>query len=156
MTQYDLNSAEFIANPYPVYDQLRTNDPVYWSEEHSYWFLTRYADIVSLIQNNHLSSNRIGAHANRLPEQVRERFSAFFSAVSSWLLMIDPPDHARPPCPAEKLFQGPIADALTHVGQIAMLRRFAGDPMRGENYFVAEITIGRVSTDQAEPRFEFE
>jgi len=27
--------------------------------------------------------------------------------------------------PAEKLFQGPIADALTHVGQIAMLRRMA-------------------------------
>lgn len=95
MTQYDLNSAEFIANPYPVYDQLRTNDPIYWSEENSYWILTRYADIASLIQNNHLSSNRIGAHASRMPEQVRERFSAFFSAVSSWMLMIDPPDHMR-------------------------------------------------------------
>ena len=59
-------------------------------------------------------------------------------------------------CPAQKLFQGPIADALTHVGQIAMLRRLAGDPMRGENYFVAEITVGRVGTDQPEPRFEFE
>jgi hypothetical protein len=59
-------------------------------------------------------------------------------------------------CPAQKLFQGPIADALTHVGQIAMLRRIAGDPMRGENYFIAEITVGRVGTDQAEPKFEFE
>src|SRR5664279_450201 len=51
--------------------------------------------------------------------------------------------------PAEKLFQGPIADALTHVGQIAMLRRMAGVPMKGENYFVAEITFGRVGADQA-------
>jgi hypothetical protein len=59
-------------------------------------------------------------------------------------------------CPPQKLFQGPIADALTHVGQIAMLRRLAGEPMRGENYFVAEITVGRVGTDQPEPRFEFE
>lgn len=59
-------------------------------------------------------------------------------------------------CPAQKLFQGPIADALTHVGQIAMLRRLAGDPMRGENYFVAEITVGTVGADQPEPRFEFE
>jgi len=58
-------------------------------------------------------------------------------------------------CPAQKLFQGPIADALTHVGQIAMLRGLAGEPMRGENYFVAEITVGRVGTEQAEPRFEF-
>jgi hypothetical protein len=56
----------------------------------------------------------------------------------------------------EKLFQGPIADALTHVGQIAMLRRIAGWPVRGENYFVADITAGRVGREQPEPRREFE
>jgi hypothetical protein len=55
----------------------------------------------------------------------------------------------------EKLFQGPIADALTHIGQIAMLRRMAGVPMKGENYFAAEITVGRVGADQAPPRKEF-
>jgi len=44
--------------------------------------------------------------------------------------------------PAEKLFQGPIADALTHIGQIAMLRRLAGTPVKGENYFRAEIAAG--------------
>jgi hypothetical protein len=58
-------------------------------------------------------------------------------------------------CPAEKLFQGPIADALTHVGQIAMLRNLAGCKMKGENYFKAEITSGRVGVDQAAPRLEF-
>ncbi|MGA2980128.1 MAG: hypothetical protein ABSD76_11105 [Terriglobales bacterium] len=58
--------------------------------------------------------------------------------------------------PMEKLFQGPIADALTHVGQIAMLRRMAGVPMKGENYFVAEIAAGRVGADQAAPRKEFD
>jgi hypothetical protein len=56
----------------------------------------------------------------------------------------------------EKLFQGPIADALTHVGQIAMLRRMAGAPMRGENYFVADIAVGRVGPEQARPRRELE
>ena len=56
---------------------------------------------------------------------------------------------------AEKLFQGPIADALTHVGQIAMLRRMAGAPMKGESYFVAEITTGRIGPDQAAPKKEF-
>ncbi len=58
--------------------------------------------------------------------------------------------------PLEKLFQGPVADALTHVGQIAMLRRMAGCPMKGENYFVADITAGRVGRDQAPPRREFD
>ncbi len=56
----------------------------------------------------------------------------------------------------EKLFQGPIADALTHVGQIATLRRLAGSPVRGENYAVAEITAGRVGTDQSTHRREFD
>ncbi len=57
---------------------------------------------------------------------------------------------------AEKLFQGPVADALTHVGQIALLRRMAGAPVRGENYAVADIAVGRVGPDQAPPRREFD
>jgi hypothetical protein len=58
--------------------------------------------------------------------------------------------------PAEGLFQGPVADALTHVGQIALLRRAAGAPVRGENYFMAEIVAGRVGDEQAAPRREFD
>jgi hypothetical protein len=56
---------------------------------------------------------------------------------------------------AEKMFQGPIADALTHIGQIAILRRIAGVPIKGENLVAAEITEGRVGEDQAPPRYEF-
>jgi hypothetical protein len=59
-------------------------------------------------------------------------------------------------CPAESLFQGPVADALAHIGQIAMLRRMAGGPVKGENYFKAEIQTGRVGTEQAAPRVEFD
>jgi hypothetical protein len=59
-------------------------------------------------------------------------------------------------CPPGQLFQGPIADALTHVGQLAMLRRMAGGPIRGENYFKADIVTGRVGPDQAAPRREFD
>jgi len=56
---------------------------------------------------------------------------------------------------AESLFQGPVADALTHVGQIAYLRRVAGGPVKGENYFKAEIVSGRVGPEQAAPKREF-
>lgn len=58
--------------------------------------------------------------------------------------------------PSEKLFQGPVADALTHIGQIAMLRRIAGAPIRGENYFKAEIKIGVLEPSQGDPRVEFD
>jgi len=54
-----------------------------------------------------------------------------------------------------QLFQGPVADALTHVGQIAMLRRMAGAGIGGENYFVADIEVGRVGAEQAPPKRTF-
>lgn len=57
--------------------------------------------------------------------------------------------------PVEQLFQGPVADALTHIGQLAMLRRLAGSAIKGENYFKAEIQAGQVGADQPPPRREF-
>jgi hypothetical protein len=56
----------------------------------------------------------------------------------------------------ERLFQGPIADALTHVGQIAMLRRMAREPIKGENYSRAKIEAGRVGAEQEAPKREFD
>jgi hypothetical protein len=83
-------------------------------------------------------------------EKECERFFASLKQFDEYLAS-DRPLEAS----AEKLFQGPIADALTHIGQIAMLRRMAGVPLKGENYFVAEITAGRVGADQSPPRKEF-
>lgn len=59
-------------------------------------------------------------------------------------------------CSVEQLFQGPIADALTHVGQLAILRRMAGTPVRGENYFRADIVAGRIGPAQSTTRVEFD
>lgn len=50
-----------------------------------------------------------------------------------------------------RLLQGPIADALTHVGQLMMLRRMSGSPVYGENYLVADIVTGRVGPEQSAP-----
>jgi len=57
---------------------------------------------------------------------------------------------------AELLIQGPLADALTHVGQVAMLRSAAGAPVRPESYARAQIVAGRVGLDQAPPGREFD
>ena len=56
----------------------------------------------------------------------------------------------------EKLIQGPLADALTHVGQLAMLRGMVGAPVRPESFTGAEIVAGRISVDQAPPGREFD
>lgn len=79
-----------------------------------------------------------------------DRFFAALEAFDTFLAS-DVPLEA----PVEGLFQGPIADALAHVGQIAMLRRLAGDPIRGENYFVAKISAGRTGRDQMAAVREF-
>lgn len=51
----------------------------------------------------------------------------------------------------QRALQGPLADAMTHVGQLAMLRRLAGSPVRGENFFLADVRVGRVGADQPAP-----
>jgi hypothetical protein len=83
-----------------------------------------------------------------------EEVDRFFAAVKKFddCLASSEPLHA----PAEGLFQGPVADALNHIGQIAMLRRLAGCPIKGENYFKADIAAGRVGLDQSSPHREFE
>lgn len=53
--------------------------------------------------------------------------------------------------PVDRLFQGPIADALTHVGQMAMMRRLYGVPTVGENFYVADVAVGRLGPEQGEP-----
>jgi hypothetical protein len=83
-------------------------------------------------------------------EKECERFFAAVKKLDDYLASEKPLQVS-----AEKLFQSALADALTHIGQIAMLRRMAGVPIKGENYYVADITVGRVGADQAAPRKEF-
>jgi hypothetical protein len=82
--------------------------------------------------------------------QEVHRFFAALEALDDYLAS-DSPLHTS----AEKLFQAPIADALTHIGQIALLRRLASAPVRAENYYVAKIEVGTVGADQPAPVYEF-
>ena len=84
-------------------------------------------------------------------EREVERFFAGLAAFDRRLASGQPLGFS-----AEKLFQGPVADALTHTGQIGMLRRMAGAPVRGENYFRAKIEMGSVGAQQEAPVVEFD
>ncbi len=88
-------------------------------------------------------------------EQEKARFFAALAALDGAL---DEKQAAVAPAAfsAEKLFQGPIADAFTHVGQLSMLRRLAGAPVRGENFVRADIVAGRVGAEQSPPALEFD
>ena len=79
------------------------------------------------------------------PLPWKEEVTRFFKAVQAFdsYLASDAPLA----CPVEKLVQGPIGDALTHVGQIVMLRRMSGNPIRSAAYFTAEIVAGEVNEE---------
>lgn len=78
------------------------------------------------------------------------RFHRSLAALDDYLAS-DAPVRAE----ITRLLQGPIDDALTHIGQLMMLRRMAGSPVYGENYFVADIVTGRLGPDQAPPKRPF-
>jgi hypothetical protein len=91
---------------------------------------------------------------NSKPQSWDEDVTRFHSALSKFdeVLASD----VKLPVYVESLFQGPIADALTHIGQISILRRIAGGPVRAENYVIAEVVAGRVGAEQAAPKYEFD
>lgn len=91
---------------------------------------------------------------NSVPLSWDDEIARFFEALHKLDQRL-----ASAPIPektADGLFQAPIADALTHLGQISMLRRIAGSPVRGENYLRATIAAGNVGPNQAPPGLEFD
>lgn len=90
-----------------------------------------------------------------VPQAWGDEITRFFSALTTFDAYL-----ARPAIleagAVERLMQGPVADALTHTGQLALLRRVAGYPVRGESYARADIVPGRTGLEQAAPRWEFD
>ena len=84
-------------------------------------------------------------------DEAHARFFAGLAALDAALAEAAPDDAAQ-----EAIFQGPIADALTHVGQLALLRGMAGIPVRPESYARAAIRTGVVGLSQAAERVEFD
>jgi hypothetical protein len=84
-------------------------------------------------------------HLTSSPLRWEDETTRFFSALKEFDSYLA--SDTRLACPVEKLIQGPIGDALTHVGQIVLLRRMAGKPVRVEGYFTAEIVAGEVNED---------
>jgi hypothetical protein len=76
-----------------------------------------------------------------------ERFHAVVAELAQHLAAGAPLAELTP----EQLLQGPFADAMTHAGQIAMLRRLAGSPVASENFVFADVSAARLGSDQPLP-----
>jgi hypothetical protein len=77
-------------------------------------------------------------------EDEIERFHAVVAGLAQDLAAGTPLNELTP----EQLLQGPFADAMTHAGQIALMRRLAGSPVGSENFIFADVNAERLGTDQ--------
>ena len=94
------------------------------------------------------------AWKDETPLPWEEEVLRFYAALRRFDDRLADPTELKAPAPG--LFQVPIADALTHLGQIALLRRLAQSSVKGENYYKAEIAAGRIEPGtQSAPRREF-
>jgi len=94
------------------------------------------------------------AWQNSAPLAWDAEVARFFAALKAFDEYLASGDAVQ--ASAERLFQGPVADALAHTGQLTILRRMAGAPIRAENYSRADIVAGRVGAEQTAPKREFD
>lgn len=86
----------YLANPYPLYRQLREADPVFWDEEQGgCWVLTRHADIVAGLRDQRFSAQRMDIGTDWVPAELKERLISPITALTRQILFLDPPDHTR-------------------------------------------------------------
>jgi hypothetical protein len=136
-----------VANAPEGFDQFRINDTSRTPGE----ILAHIGDLLDWALS--IAKGQQTWH-NSAPLPWNDEIARFHIALETFDSYLASPEPLH--APEEKLFQGPVADALTHVGQIAMLRRMAGGPIKGENYFRAEIEAGRVGAEQSARRTEFD
>lgn len=111
---------EIRANPYPLYQQIRSTDPVHWDEPMGFWALTRYADIVTALRNSRFSKAQgIKTALNRLPETEQEMAKPVYHLFSKQMLYADPPYHTHLRGLVNKAFTPRMVERMRpHIQQI--------------------------------------
>lgn len=94
-TAIDFSDPLIQANPYPVYERLRAETPVVWNETTNSWLVSRYDDIVAILNDPRISSARVDATFRVLPEDVQRELEPLRHVLSQRMLLTDPPTHTR-------------------------------------------------------------
>jgi len=92
---YDLFAPEALANSYPLFKRMRSEDPVHYCESGGYWILTRYRDVEAALHDERLSSNRTAWYINKLGSLDVKEIQNFLALTSNMMVDTDPPEHTR-------------------------------------------------------------
>ena len=109
-----LVSPEIYSDPYPIYHQLREQDPVHWSDVWGCWVLTRYVDVVTVLRDNRRFTNvgRIAAFLDQLPESVRAQIRPLYANFTTGMPNTDPPEHTRVRGLVNKAFTARVVEGM--------------------------------------------
>lgn len=105
-------STEYIANPYPLYHQLRTQDPVLWDEGMGGWVLTGYAEVVAALRDPRFSAAGFMENTSWIPEEMLATLGPPVRVLTRQMLFLDPPDHTRLRGLVAKAFTPRMVDAM--------------------------------------------
>src|SRR5579859_3858707 len=116
LSLYHLLDPEVLANPYPLYDRLRTEDPVHWDPFLHAWVVTRYADVITVFQ-------KFSANRTPTPEQLTSlglsALTPLAQVMVRQMLFLDPPEHGRVRGLAAKAFTPRRVEILrSHIYEI--------------------------------------
>jgi len=114
ITRFDVDDPSFIANPYPVLNELREATPIFWNERSGQWTLTRFADVHETLRDRRLgrSYSHLYSHAQLGRPEPDARWSAFLQHEQWSLLCLEPPDHTRIRRLVSKVFTPKAVTAL--------------------------------------------
>lgn len=109
-----LASPDFFLDPYPVYQELREQAPVHWSEVLHSWVLTRYADILTTLRESRIlsSAGRMTSLLDQLPTSLRENMRLVDTHYAATLPFLNPPDHTRVRALVNKSFNTQVAEKM--------------------------------------------
>lgn len=94
-SDYQLFCEERLQNPYPLFAQMRTEDPVHWNSQMRLWLMTRYDDVYLALRDKRLSASRQAMYEQALPDSMKEQVRPLLEHLKNWLLLLDPPEHTR-------------------------------------------------------------
>lgn len=109
-----LVSPEIFSDPYPIYHQLREQDPVHWSEVWGCWVLTRYADVIAVLRDYRRFTNvgRIASFLDQLPADVRAQIQPLYDNFTVGMPNTDPPEHTRVRGLVNKAFSARVVEGM--------------------------------------------
>jgi cytochrome P450 len=117
---YQLFCQSRLADPYPFYHRLRTEDPVHFSDTLQTWMLTSYDDVAAATGDARLSSDRMQFYLNPISAESRPKLASLCEYMSRWMSMKDPPDHTRLRGLVNKAFTSRSADEMIpHIREIS-------------------------------------